>query len=323
MHHSILLPIGPRRPEQAVTFANLVQWTPAHRLWQGQGLLLESHHIANWLAGMGIRVPMGFGVSLMPFRSPYQAAVEARSVALSTGCAVVAGFGPGGVRVQRNVMGRPYPSQLGACREYVQIVRRLLSGEIAELTGDSYSTSSQLVDYHPVPVSVGLGVLRERMAALAGEIADVAITWLSSASHVGERLLPAIRGARDRGPVEPARVTAIVPVALSGPDRHVADLAGASCGTHAGLPHYRDALRTAGIVLSGADRSADAAALVDGGVFLYGTVQEIHERLAEYRAIGVDEVVLNTSGVAQVLGPGAAARDLLEILNAIPRRTGR
>lgn len=320
MRLSILLPFGPVRPEQVVPFANLVNWTRAERLWQGHGMLLDSHHLINWLAGIGIRIPCGFGVTLMPLRSPYQAAIEARSVALATGQPVVAGFGPGGLQAQRSFLGSPYASQIGACREYVTTVRGLLHGETVENhDGDHFPGVSKLLEYKKPQVTVGLGVLREKMAALAGEVADVAITWLGAASYLDQILMPAMRkGAAERQLDEPATVTAIVPVALSGPDRKVADFAGASCGTHIQAPHYQDALKKAGIVVSGDGDPSDAMKLVDGGVFLYGTAEEIHERLEEYRAIGVDEVVLNATGVGLVAGPRAAAQDLLTILEAAP-----
>jgi alkanesulfonate monooxygenase SsuD/methylene tetrahydromethanopterin reductase-like flavin-dependent oxidoreductase (luciferase family) len=282
-------------------------------------MLLDSHHLINWLSGIGIRIPCGFGVSLMPLRSPYQAALEARSAALATGHPVVAGFGPGGVAAQRSFMGRPYASPLGASREYVQIVRGLLSGETVDSSGDHYSALARLVDHKPAPVSVGLGVLREKMAALAGEVADVAITWLGAASYLDQVLMPAMeKGAQERKLDEPAKVTAIVPVALSGPGRDVTELVAASCGQHIKAPHYRDALKKAGISVSADGEPGDAAKLVDGGVFLYGTAREIHERLDEYRAIGVDEVVLNAMGVGGLRGPREAANDLLKILEAAP-----
>ncbi|MGW1296999.1 LLM class flavin-dependent oxidoreductase [Streptomyces sp. NPDC002533] len=318
MQYSILLPFGPTRPEQVVPFANLVKWTAAERLWQGQGMVLESHHLVSWLAGIGIRVPAGFGVSLMPFRSPYQAAIEARSVALTTGHPVVAGFGPGSLSIQEGVMGNPYASPLRASREYVGAVRGLLSGDTVEVSGEYHSVSGALTTSLAPPVSVGLGVLREKMAALAGEVADVAITWMGSAQHVGTTLIPAMRGA-DRTLHDPVKVTAIVPVALSGPDRSATDLAAAACGSHIQLPHYQDTLRKAGIAVTGEPGSDDARKLIDGGVFLYGTPGEIHQRLDEYRAFGVDEVVLNATGVGLVHGPQAAARDLLKILSAVPR----
>lgn len=317
MRHSILLSFGPTRPEQLVPFANLVKWAGADRLWQGQGMVLESHHLAAWLAGLGIRVPTGYGVSLMPFRSPYQAAVEARSVAMTTGHPVVAGFGPGSLSIQQGVLGRPYASPLRAAREYLEIVRGLVNGEHVEVEGEYYSVAGNLIKALAPPVSVGLGVLRPGMARLAGEIADVAITWLSSARYLSDTLIPAIRGAQ-RGPADPATVTAIVPVAVAREGRDVTDLAGAACGSHLQLPHYRATLRTAGIEIDGEWSAEHARKLVDGGVFLYGTVAEIHERLAEYRAAGVDEVVLSTTGTGVLHGPKAAAKDLLEILQGVP-----
>ncbi|HET9654974.1 MAG TPA: LLM class flavin-dependent oxidoreductase [Kineosporiaceae bacterium] len=297
-------------------FANLVRWTAAERLWQGQGMVLDSHHLISWLAGIGIRVPAGFGVSLMPFRSPYNAALEARSVALASGHPVVACFGPGSALIQEGVLGARYRSPLRASREYVQIVRGLLDGGLVELAGEYYQVSANLIGSPSPPVTVGLGVLRPGMAEVAGEVADVAVTWLGSAGYLGDVLVPAVRSA-DRRIGGQVSVTAIVPVALAGPDRDVARLAAAACGSHIQLPHYQETLSLAGITLHG-DERADALSLVDGGVFLYGTVDEIHARLKEFRDAGVDEIVLNATGVGQALGPRAALGDLQAILDAVP-----
>ncbi|WP_202550247.1 LLM class flavin-dependent oxidoreductase [Streptomyces sp. SID8352] len=316
MKYSLLLPIGATRPEQAVPFANLVQWTAAERLWLGQGMVLESQHLVSWLSGLGIRVPIGFGVSLMPFRSPYHAAVEARSVALTTGFPVVAGFGPGAVALQRGLLGRPYTSQIGAAKEYVRIVRELLAGRTAEAERGHFTVSATLVPALAPPVSVGLGVLRERMAVAAGEVADAAVTWMAGARYLADTLVPAMRGADRRGPGAPLRVSAIVPFALAAPGRDPVALASAACGAHMRLPHYRDTLRRAGVVVRG-EAGEDARALVDAGVFLYGSADEIHGALGEFAAAGVDEVVLNATGVALAHGPRAAADDLLEMLRGV------
>ncbi|MFJ9733915.1 LLM class flavin-dependent oxidoreductase [Streptomyces sp. NPDC101171] len=315
MKYSILLPVVPARPEQAVLFANLVQWTVAERLWQGQSLVLDSHHLATWLAGIGVRVPMGFGVSLMPMRSPYQAAFEARSVALATGHPVVAGFGPGPLSFQSALMGRPYASQLRACREYATIVRALVSGDDAMVEGEYFSVAARLPKRPAPRVEVGLGVLRPRMAALAGEVADRAVTWLLPAHYLAETLVPAMHGA-DRKLDEPVRTTAIVPLAVAREGRDVTALVEATCGNHLKAPHYQDALRKAGIAVSDQGDAKDAARVADAGAFLYGTVEQIRDRLAEFAAAGVDEVVLNTIGVAQTHGPKAAAEDLLQVLGS-------
>lgn len=38
---SVLVPFVPHRPEHIVPYAAYVQWSPAHRLWQGQATLVE------------------------------------------------------------------------------------------------------------------------------------------------------------------------------------------------------------------------------------------------------------------------------------------
>ncbi|RZU51338.1 alkanesulfonate monooxygenase SsuD/methylene tetrahydromethanopterin reductase-like flavin-dependent oxidoreductase (luciferase family) [Krasilnikovia cinnamomea] len=304
MRRSILLPFAPTQPEHVVPFAKLVQQAGATRLWQGQGMVLESHQLAAWLAGRGLRVPVGFGVSLMPFRSPYLAALEARSTAMATGHPVVAGFGPGSAQLQAALLGSPYRKPLQAARDYLRAVRGLLAGDAEQA----------LVPAVAPPVQVGLGVLRPRMARLAGEAADVAITWLCSADYVRTTLIPSIRAA-ERTLEAPVQVTAIVPCALADPDRDLTALVEAACGAHSRAPHYADVLRRSGVELRGAP-TRDAHRLADSGVFLYGSAEDIHQRLDAYRAAGVDEVVLNVTGVASVYGPRAAARDLLALLRA-------
>lgn len=72
---SVLVPFLPRRPEQALPYAGLVQWTHAARLWQGQAQIVEPHQAFVHSAGTGFRVPTGLGVTLIPLRHPYEAAL--------------------------------------------------------------------------------------------------------------------------------------------------------------------------------------------------------------------------------------------------------
>ena len=321
MRYSLLLPIGHADPEQVAVFGRLVQRTSAHRLWLAQSQVYDHHHLAAWMAGAGVRVPVGFGVSLMPHRTPYQAALEARSIARATGEPVVAGYGPGAVATQEALMGRPYRSQLGASREYARIVRKLLAGETTDAEGEDFPLTAGLFDVPEPPVvprpEVGLGVLRERMAKVAGEVADRAITWMSPAEHLGNSLIPAIRGA-SRDLPDPAGVTAIVPVALARQGRDPRRLAAAACGRHVQQPHYQAALQGAGIRVGGRGDPADADRLLDSGVFLYGDTDRIRAGLNRFASAGVDEVVLNMTGVGLLHGLRQAAADLCEVFAVIP-----
>ncbi|MFK4070837.1 LLM class flavin-dependent oxidoreductase [Streptomyces sp. NPDC029674] len=311
------MPFLPRRPEQLLPYAALVEWTGARRLWQGQAMLVEPFQGFASAAGAGFRVPTGLGVTLMPLRHPYEAAHQVRSLALATGEPVVAGFGPGGRSFQSSLMGAPYRSPLTAVREYLAIVRGLLDEAQVEVRGEYFTCHARMGPAIAPPIELGLGVLRPGMARLAGEIADVAITWLTPASYLENAVLPALReGAAACARAAP-RLSAIVPVALDRPDRAPADMVIASNAAHMQAPHYIDMLKRAGIDITGLDPSAAARRIIDGGAFVHGNIDEVVSGLSEYRKAGVGEIILNLTGVCNAYGPKAALRDLKTILGAL------
>ncbi|MEV0393957.1 LLM class flavin-dependent oxidoreductase [Polymorphospora rubra] len=317
---SILVPTVPRRPEQILPFAALTAWTPAARLWQGQSLLVEPYQGFAHAAGAGFRVPVGLGVALMGLRNPYEAAGQARSLATVTGHPVVAGFGPGAPVFQRAVLGRPYPSPLTACREYLTAVRQLLGGGVVEVAGEYVNMTAQLTPTPAPPVELGLGVLRPGMARLAGEVADVAITWLTPAAYLRSSVVPALRAGAEAANRPMPRLTAIVPMALGRPDRTPVEIALASNAGHLQAPHYRDMLRRAGAGIGPDDSLEDAGkALVGCDGFLSGSPEQLAELVAEYADAGVDEIVINVTGVHALYGQQAALAELRTILAEVAR----
>jgi len=307
---SVLVPFVPRRPEQTLPYAGLVQWTHAVRLWQGQAQIVEPHQSFVHPAGAGFRVPTGLGVTLIPLRHPYEAALQARSVAISTGHTVVAGYGPGAPEFQASMLGRPYKSPLTAMREYLTIVRGLLDGETVEFDGSVFSCHAGLIPYPSPRVEVGAGVLRPRMAEVAGAVADVAITWLTPPTYLADTIVPALeRGAEGAGRARP-RVAALVPMALDGEGRDPAQLVMAGSSRHLAAGHYRDMLAKAGVEL-GED---PATAVLEAGAFLYGSEADIAAGLQRFFDAGADEVVLNVVGLCNLLGPEVALQELKRLL---------
>lgn len=317
MDYSVLIPFLPRRTEQVLPYAALVEWTGARRLWQGQSLLMEPFQTFSAVAGAGFRVPTGLGVTLMPLRHPFEAAHQIKSLAMATGQSVLAGFGPGAKSFQQSLLGAPYGSQLTAVREYLTIVRELLGGGVVEAKGDYYSCHAQMGPVMSPEVQVGLGVLRPGMARLAGEIADAAITWLTPAAYLDAVVRPALReGAAAAGRPEP-KVTAMVPVALERAGRDVSDFVLSSNSGHMMAPHYIDMLGRAGIDFSKMDPQSAGRLMADAGAFIHGDLESVTKQLDEYRLAGVDEIVLNLTGVANLYGPKAAMEDLKKILTAV------
>ncbi len=76
-------------------------------------------------------------------------------------------------------------------------------------------------------------------------------------------------------------------------------------------------LRRAGTTVSGDATRGDAQCLLDAGAFLYGGLDDLAARFAEYRDAGVGEIVLNLAGVAGVLGAQEALADLKVILTKL------
>jgi alkanesulfonate monooxygenase SsuD/methylene tetrahydromethanopterin reductase-like flavin-dependent oxidoreductase (luciferase family) len=318
--YSILTPTAPLRLENLLPYAALVQWTSAKRLWQGQTTATDPYQTTAAAAAAGFRVPIGIGVTLMPMRHPMEAAIQSRALASITGHPVVAGFGPGATDFQRGLLAAPYRSPLTASREYVTAVRGFLDGESVDLQGEYFHCDAVGLPPLPAPpVEVGLGVLRPGMARLAGEVADAAITWMTPAAYVRDTIVPALREGAERAGRPAPRIVCIVPVALAAEGRDAGRLALASNLAHMTLPHYSDMLARAG-VHADVSRPAEAAeALLKGKSFLYGSTEELAADLADYEDVGVDEVVLNTTGVCQVHGIRQAMADMETILASVAR----
>lgn len=317
MDYSILIPFLQRRPEQVLPYAALVEWTKARRLWQGQSLLMEPFQTFSAVAGAGFRVPTGLGVTLMPLRHPFEAAHQVKTLAMATGESVVAGFGPGAKTFQQSLRGAPYRSQLTAVREYLTIVRGLLGGEVVDVKGEYFSCHAQMGPAMAPPVHLGLGVLRPGMARLAGEVADVAVTWLTPAAYLDGVVRPALREGADAAGRPVPTVTAMVPVALERPDRDVSEFVLASNSGHMQAPHYIDMLGRAGIDFSRLDPRSAGRLMADAGAFVFGSLDQIVERFKEYEEAGVDEIVINLTGVCNLYGAKAAMEDLKKILAAV------
>ncbi|MGW2596296.1 F420-dependent peptide dehydroalanine reductase LxmJ [Streptomyces klenkii] len=316
---AVLYPLQPDHPELVAPFAGLVQRSGARRLWLCQSFKAEPHQVLAHLSGAGYDVPVGTSVSVMPLRHPYEAALQARSLALLTGQPVVAGYGIGTPDFVAALTGEPYKSPRTAVRDYLTSVRDLLDGKAVDHAGPYHHLDARLLPLDHAPVEVGAGVLRPGMARTAGEVADVAITWMTPPAYVRDVLVPALEeGARAAGRPARPRVATAVHVAVARPGRDLRRTALAGAGEHLKGPHYADMLRRAGVPVDAHDpaSTATATALLDHSVVVTGTPREIAERLAEYRASGVDEVMLNPAGVMLTEGVRAAVDDMEEIIAA-------
>lgn len=293
---SVLLPVAPVHPEQVRPYVELVGSTSYARLWTGQAAALDPLQAIGHVVGSGPGVPVGTAVMLMPLRSPFDAAMQLRTAALATGCPVIAGFGPGSPVLQRAIRGGEYASPRTAAAEYVRAVRTLL-GSDDYLEGQYYPVHVQQPTIEHPPIEIGLGVLRPLMAYTAGQVADVAVTWLAPPAYIRDVLVPELeRGARDADRPVP-RVVAVVHAAPGVPASSAAGLAYLACAGHLSSPHYADMLTRAGIPTDPRDPLTGARSLVESGTFITGDVAAVASELGTYHRAGVDELVVNVTAL--------------------------
>ncbi|MFJ2847632.1 LLM class flavin-dependent oxidoreductase [Streptomyces griseofuscus] len=315
---SVMFPVQASDIGAAVPFARLVQQRGSGRMWMGQSLRLETHHVFAALAGMGLRIPFGSSVVLSPLQHPYQAAVAARSVAALSGHPYVAGFGPGSSEFQNSVSPATSTSPVSTVRKYVSTVRALLDGEHPHSTAGTFTNDGAgLTEFSHPRVEVGLGVLRPAMARAAGRAADVAITWLAPPAYLRDTLIAEMSASAQAAGRTPPRVASVIHVAVARPGRDLVQAAYTAVGPHLASQHYTDMLRQGGIPADPAEPLQGAEQLVKAGVFISGSPQEIAAQLADLHRHGVHEVILNVCGVCLTEGPGAALRDLTAILAAV------
>ncbi|MET0866053.1 MAG: LLM class flavin-dependent oxidoreductase [Nakamurella sp.] len=287
------------------------------RLWTGQSLMLEPHAALAAVAGRGVSVDVGLSVGVAPLRTPFDAMTQARTVAALMGRPVSAGYGMGTLSMAQALLGRPLTAPARYTADYLHQLRALREPDA--LPADQ-RPALRLYPLAAPAVEIGCGVLRPRMAKLAGGVADFVVTWLTPLDHLTGTLLPELdNGAADAGRKRP-RVVSIVQCAVARADRNPVRLASLGCGMHLTQPHYAGMLRQAGVDVTG-DRAGDLRAAIRSGLFVYGSAEQIADTVIEYHRKGVDEVVLNTASVGLEHGSSAALDDIEQVLEAVERKS--
>jgi alkanesulfonate monooxygenase SsuD/methylene tetrahydromethanopterin reductase-like flavin-dependent oxidoreductase (luciferase family) len=204
-----MFPQQPTEPDAIVPFGQLARTIGAERLWLWQSLRIESHPALAYLAGTGCRISVGMAVALMVLRHPYDAALQARSLARLMGHPMAIRYGAAYPSYVRSVRGEPYAKPAAAVGEFVDIARRLANNQAVSHDGELFSVHTRLPPMQTPKVEIGAGVLRPGMARVAGRTSDLAMTWLTPLNYIEDVVIPAVaQGAR--GVQRPPRIVSVV-----------------------------------------------------------------------------------------------------------------
>ena len=292
-------------------------------IWSAEAWLHDAVTPLAYLAGKTGRMRLGTGIMQIGTRTPALAAMTAMTMTALTGGRFILGLGTSGPQVIEGWHGIPFARPVARTREYVEVIRRAVSGEPLEYEGE----------FHRLPLPGGDGkALRPTGAAtpgvpiwiasigprnleLTGELAD---GWLGTVfipeeselffSHIragaeragrdfGEIELQAGAGVWFTDDVDEALQALRVRVAFSlggmGSRRH--NFYNAAYGRQG---YAREAREVQRLWLEGRRNEAREAVPLElaSKVNLVGPEETVKERLRLYRDIGIDQLYLQPHG---------------------------
>lgn len=193
------------------------------------------------------------------------------------------------------------PRPLKTIAETVAVCRSLLAGEMTEFQGEVLHVSGRRLANGKRDVPIVLAASRPNMLKLAGRATDgVLISAATSPPFVQACLAQAAEGAGDR----PMRKLAIVYTKLGTSERKSMDAIRRPIGFVLRGAHHAENIRLSGAKLDqaalatayAAENWSEVERLVSDDVVrrhaACGTAAQVRARLDDYRAIGLDEVIL-------------------------------
>jgi F420-dependent oxidoreductase-like protein len=189
------------------------------------------------------RLELGSAIVPVFPRHPAALAVQALTVDDALGGRFTLGVGLSHRKVVEGHLGLSYDQPVAYMRDYLAILRPLLAAHAADHQGERLRTRLRLdVASAAEAPPVMLAALGPRMLALAGEVADGVMTWMTGAATLENHIVPAVvAAARDADRPAP-RVLASLPVLLTNDRAAGVERANDEFAVYGRLPAYRAVL---------------------------------------------------------------------------------
>jgi F420-dependent oxidoreductase-like protein len=193
------------------------------------------------------RIELGTAVVPTYYRHPFGMAQQASSTQAACRNRFVLGIGLSHQIVIETMMGLSWARSYSHMKEYLSVLAPLLREGRADFDGSEYRVHASLAVVGATPCPILLAALAPKMLALAGEVGDGTITWMTGANTLRDHTVPRIREAAERAGRPRPRVVVGLPVAVS-PDVALArETAGRAFQIYGTLPSYRAMLDREGV----------------------------------------------------------------------------
>ena len=226
------------------------------------------------------------GTAIVPTwpRHPIMLAQQAQALEQLAPGRLRLGIGPSHEPMMTQNFGVEWSAPLTNLREYLQVIRSLLSTGEVDFEGRHVTARASVRD--PYEVTLMASALRPRSFETCGELTDGAISWMCPKQFLVEEALPAVaRGAAQAGRPTPPLI-AHVPMLVT-EDRGEVRRLMSQLGRYAQIPFYRAMFEAAGY--PNVDDGYPDELLDD--LVVSGTESEVAERLASYIEAGCGEVL--------------------------------
>ncbi len=197
------------------------------------------------------------------------------------------GIGPSHRPVMEGALGLSMGKPLAHLREYLTILRALLTTGKAEFSGTYFQVRTDLNATADVPIYIS--ALRSNAFRLAGELADGAISWVCPLDYLRNIAGPAMREAAEQAGRSAPRMIAHVPVVMTDERDQMLESARPRLQGYGRLPFYSGMFSDAGFPVGANGAVSDD--LLDHLV-VWGDDGEVRRRLDAAFEGGIDEVLV-------------------------------
>src|SRR5262245_59972317 len=196
------VPLQHLSPAQQVAYIRHAEVQGYDSAWVPEVMGTDAFTVLAAASQMTQRLRLGTGIVPIYTRTPTTLAMSIATLDALSGGRAVLGLGVSSEVIIGAWHGLPVPKPLGAMREAVEIIRRLLRNERVTVEGQTFRVRN-LRPNVPVPaertIPIYLAALNPGMLRLAGEIADgVILNWLPAA-HVPRAIAAIAAGAQRAG----------------------------------------------------------------------------------------------------------------------------
>lgn len=263
-------------PDDLVTAAHTAAAEGFRSFWLPQIFGPDAITVAGVI---GREVPaLEVGTAVVPTypRHPMMLAQQALTASGLSGGHFTLGIGLSHQMVIEQIMGLSFDKPLRHLRDYLSILRPLIHERTVAFDGQTLSAHATVGVGDAPACPILIAALGPQMLALAGEMAEGTITWMTGADTLADHTIPTIRASAERHGRAAPRIVAGIPVCVTSNPDDARQSAAATFAVYGILPSYRAMLDREG--LAGPEDMA-----------LIGTEDEVAAGIERYRAAGLTD----------------------------------